>query len=563
MPNKLSHLWQELKRRKLLPFLIGYVAACFAIIEFFLNASETFSVPGKTIKLLYLLSAFGVPVVILLPWFINRKNPEAIADESDAEELTSTSDKPAIQEKSIIVLPFENISPDPDQEYFSDGLTEEIINDLSYINDVLVISRSSAMTFKGTKKKIIEITKEVNVRYALEGSVRKDGNNLRITAQLIDAFTDTHLWAEKYNGTLDNIFEIQEKVSHSIVKSLQLTLSPQENLVIEMPPMDNVYAYECYLKANQEIYRFTKESLDLAIQLIQNGLDIVGENELLYEAMGNAHIQYVNFSVSSDESHLKDADEWINKLLRLNPDSSKGHYLDGLLQWKKSNWREGFRRLQKSLALDPDNPRPREYLVYLSAIAGKGMASRSFLPKLLEIDPLTPLFQAFPGWIDYMEGNLQDAIGPMRKMYRMDPDNPVYGVIYANYLTRINQFDEAFTIIDKHSSKSLGTNLVNVALFRKFALAGRQEEALNTVTDESNEAMKWDEQFSWEMAANYALIEHPQEALDWLENAVNRGFVNYPFLNEYDPLLKSIRSESRFKTLMERVKYEWESFEIQ
>jgi TolB-like protein len=563
MPNKLSQFWQELKRRKVLPFLIGYVAACFAIIEFFLNASETFSVPGKTIKLLYLLSAFGVPVVILLPWFINRKNPEAIADESDAEELTSTSDKPAIQEKSIIVLPFENISPDPDQEYFSDGLTEEIINDLSYINDVLVISRSSAMTFKGTKKKIIEITKEVNVRYALEGSVRKDGNNLRITAQLIDAFTDTHLWAEKYNGTLDNIFEIQEKVSHSIVKSLQLTLSPQENLVIEMPPMDNVYAYECYLKANQEIYRFTKESLDLAIQLIQNGLDIVGENELLYEAMGNAHIQYVNFSVSSDESHLKDADEWINKLLRLNPDSSKGHYLDGLLQWKKSNWREGFRRLQKSLALDPDNPRPREYLVYLSAIAGKGMASRSFLPKLLEIDPLTPLFQAFPGWIDYMEGNLQDAIGPMRKMYRMDPDNPVYGVIYANYLTRINQFDEAFTIIDKHSSKSLGTNLVNVALFRKFALAGRQEEALNTVTDESNEAMKWDEQFSWEMAANYALIEHPQEALDWLENAVNRGFVNYPFLNEYDPLLKSIRSESRFKTLMERVKYEWESFEIQ
>ena len=115
------------------------------------------------------------------------------------KKLYSIEEKPLIKEKSIIVLPFENISPDPDQEYFSDGLTEEIITDLSHIHDLLVISRSSAMTFKGTKKKIGEIAKEVNVRYVLEGSVRKAGNNLRITAQLIDALTDTHLWAEKYS----------------------------------------------------------------------------------------------------------------------------------------------------------------------------------------------------------------------------------------------------------------------------------------------------------------------------------------------------------------------------
>jgi TolB-like protein len=115
--------------------------------------------------------------------------------------------------KSIIVLPFENMSPDPDQEYFSDGLTEEIITDLSYIDGLLVISRSSTMTFKGSNKKITQIASEVNVRYVLEGSVRKSGNNLRIIAQLIDAKTDTHLWAQKYNGTLDDVFDIQEKVS--------------------------------------------------------------------------------------------------------------------------------------------------------------------------------------------------------------------------------------------------------------------------------------------------------------------------------------------------------------
>ena len=547
--------------------IVVYATAAFVILEAVDIIFPRLNFPDWTVTFVMILLAVGFPIALIYSWIFEIsskgiKKTGPIEPIKEGKVVSSMSDKSVYQDNSIIVLPFENISPDPDQDYFSDGLTEEIITDLSHIRDLLVISRGSAMTFKGTKNKIKEIAKEVNVRYALEGSVRKEGNNLRITAQLIDAETDTHLWAEKYNGALDNIFKIQEKVSRSIVSSLQLRLSPEENQVIETPAMGDVYAYECYLKANQEIYRYTRESLDLARQLIQNGLDIVGENELLYEAMGNAHIQYINFCISSDESHLKKADEWINKLVRLNPNSSQRYYLDGLLHWKKGDWKEGFKRLQKSLTIDSDNPRPREYLVYLSAIAGKGEASRTFLPRLLEIDPLTPLFQAFPGWIDYMEGNLQGALGPIRKMYTMEPNNPVYGITYAYYLTRIKQFDEAFTIIDKHAKKSPGNYLVHAALFRKFALTGRPEEALKTVAGETLEAMKWDEQFSWEMAANYALIDHPQEAMDWLENAVNRGFVNYPFLNEFDPLLNNIRSEPEFKKLMERVKNEWERFEV-
>ena len=137
--------------------------------------------------------------------------------------------------KSIIVLPFEDISPGKDNEYFSDGLTEEIITDLSHVHDLLVISRGSAMTFKGTKKTIPEIASEVNVRYVLEGSVRKAGNSLRITAQLIDAANDVRLWAEKYSGMLDDVFDIQEKVSRSIVKALKLMLTSDETRKITAP----------------------------------------------------------------------------------------------------------------------------------------------------------------------------------------------------------------------------------------------------------------------------------------------------------------------------------------
>jgi len=179
----------------------------------------------------------------------------------ELKKVPTIDTKESVTEKSIVVLPFEDMSPGKDNEYFSDGLTEEIITDLSHIHDLLVISRSSAMTFKGTKQTIPEIVKKVNVRYVLEGSVRKAGNSLRITAQLIDATTDAHLWAEKYSGTLDDVFDIQEKVSRSIVDALKVKLSPKEKKQIAERPIDNVQAYECYLRAMREMQRGTEDGI--------------------------------------------------------------------------------------------------------------------------------------------------------------------------------------------------------------------------------------------------------------------------------------------------------------
>ena len=172
--------------------------------------------------------------------------------------------------RSIAVLPFVNMSNDPDQEYFSDGLTEEIISDLSKLSSLHVISRTSAMVFKGSKKDVRSIGQELNVRYVLEGSVRKTGNKLRIAAQLIDAPNDAYLWVEKFNGVLDDVFDIQEKVSHAIVDSLRLELTPQERArLVGKSPVDPA-AHELYLGGRYHLNGVTPFELTKAIALFED-----------------------------------------------------------------------------------------------------------------------------------------------------------------------------------------------------------------------------------------------------------------------------------------------------
>ncbi len=216
-------------------------------------------------------------------------------------------------DKSIAVLPFLNMSSDPEQEFFSDGLTEDIITDLSHLEKLLVISRSSMMTFKGTNKKIKEIAAEVNAQYILEGSVRKAGNNLRITAQLIDALNDTHLWAERYNGSVDDVFDIQEKVSRSIVEALNLKLTSKEDFNLSSHPILHPKAYEYYILARQAMWKRTEQSLENAITFAQRGLDLVGDNDLLYAIMSTAYLYFSHFALRPDPSYEEKAYAYATK----------------------------------------------------------------------------------------------------------------------------------------------------------------------------------------------------------------------------------------------------------
>jgi serine/threonine protein kinase/cytochrome c-type biogenesis protein CcmH/NrfG len=466
-------------------------------------------------------------------------------------------------EKSIIVLPFENMSPDPEQEYFSDGLTEEIITDLSQVHDLLVISRSSAMTFKGTKKTIPEIARAVSVRYVLEGSVRKAGNNLRITAQLIDAINDAHIWAQKFSGTLDDVFDIQEKVSRSIVDVLKIKLSSGENIKISERPIDNIQAYECYLRAKREMFAGTADGLKRALRDFEAALDILGRNVLLYQGMAEAYLQHYEYGIKADEETLQSAEDFTKKVMSLKPNSAEGYYLLGRIERFRGTVIKGIKHFERALAIDPNHSSALLFLAAAYGIqAGKGSLAEPLLRRLQEIDPLTPLSLFTSGYIQWLEGKLDHALLTFQNLIRMEPESVMIKFFMAYLLAWQKNYDQVFSLVDQMVRQGPHESPTLWSLSLKYALQGEKKKALDVLSEEAKKYVWNDPESPWLGASIYALLDEKEEAFLWLEHAIDRGWINYPLFAERNPFFANLRGEERFKKLMERVKYEWEHFEV-
>jgi TolB-like protein/lipoprotein NlpI len=488
---------------------------------------------------------------------------ESLESGIENKEVVITGEKPSPPEKSIIVLPFENISPDPDQEYFSDGLTEEIITDLSHIHNLLVISRSSAMTFKGKNKTVPEIAHAVNVRFVLEGSVRKAGNDLRITAQLIDSVTDAHLWTEKYTGKLDDVFYIQEKVSRSIANALKLKLSSQESKKVAEHNVDNIQVYECFLKARQDLWKYTEDSLARAEQSLKNGLNLLGDHELLYTGLGQVYFQFYDSGIRHEEIYLDKLKDCIDKIFISNPESANGYQLSGLLKLKNENAQNAYWDFKRAFELNPADPETILWLFYiLSHHLGRHALTSPLIKKVIEIDPLTPMTQMYMGWYNFYEGNFDKAVTYIKKWHEMEPDSVVAAWYYGMFLGWNNDYQGACNFIDNYYQKNPENFLSKILILFKYCLQENKEAALPLFTEELK-LIGWNDfGLPWFIADFYALIDEKEESLKWLERAVEWGLINYPFLSEIDPFLENIRGEERFMKLMKSVKYSWENFKV-
>jgi TolB-like protein len=467
----------------------------------------------------------------------------------ERKEVISFENKPPIKEKSIIVLPFENMSSDPEQEYFSDGLTEEIITDLSHINDLLVISRNSAMTFKGTKKKTKEIAKEVNVRYVLEGSVRKSGNNLRIIAQLIDGMTDTHIWAEKYNGNLDDVFEIQEKVSRSIVDSLKLKISPEEKELISKNPTKSLEAYNLYLKGRFFFFNGTREGQIKSMEYYEKALSEDPDYSLAYAGLADTFYVQATFGWFPLEEGLSRAKENAVRALDIDKELAEAHSILGVIlasyEWK---YEEAKAELLLAIRLNQKCLGAHQYYSGLLDGLRQNEEARVHLNLAIGLDPSLFYLYILSAQLYYNEGKFEESLRECQKAIEIHPDYS--GGYWRAFRIFFRQGDgaKAVEVIQNYLKRdTLNANNINLVnnIFTRSGLNG----LMNWVIDWELERTNPDDYL---LATWHILLGRREQALDYLEEAVEKHIVAIPMINN-DLDLDNLRSEPRFSVLLEKM----------
>ena len=332
----------------------------------------------------------------------------------------------AAPKKAIVVLPFANLSPDPDNAYFADGLMEEVIADLSRVRALTVISRTSSVKLKDTGWDLRRIGRELNVGYVLEGSVRRAGPALRITAQLIDVETDAHFWAEKYSGAVDDVFDLQERLSRQIVEALQITLSPPEDREIAERPIADLRAFEYYQRARQEYYRYTAEGMTAARALAEHGLTVVGPHEALYGMLGTVYAWSPVVLLGGDEeTALREAEACARKAFELNPNSAQGLSIMGQVAYRRGNAGEAVRLLTQACAADPNNPDAMHQLGGAYLLGGRTGPMREVLTRLAEQDPLTASNHCLLGMSYMLGGDAEGSLPSHRRAVELDPRSTI------------------------------------------------------------------------------------------------------------------------------------------
>jgi eukaryotic-like serine/threonine-protein kinase len=465
---------------------------------------------------------------------------------------------------TIAVLPFVVVTAEQETDHFADGLTDEVITDLSMIKTLRVISRQSAMRLKGSDKDLRTIARELGVRYVLTGSIRRAGSSLRITAQLVDARTDVQLWADKFHGALADVFEIQERLSRQIVDALRLRLTPTEDRRLAQRPIGDLRAYEYYLLARQEIWSFNTQSLDHALQLVRRAEDIVGDNELLFVAEGLIYWQHVNVGivpVSQYDEYLRKAEGCAAKVFALNPESSKGHGLRGAIRHNRADPNGAARDYKQALVLDPNDPEALLWLGYHYAVSGRPDLARALMDRLQRVDPLTSINLTMYGMVAMFEGNYREALTWTQRSVDIDPANPTPRMMHALMLAANGHRDEGVAMLDAVAGDTTAMAWARLAPAMACALRGERDELLRIMTPELRAAAEWDEIFAWWAADCFALVDEADAAIDFLERAVEFGFINAPWLSKYEPFLANLRGEPRFGRLMERVRRAWRAFE--
>jgi serine/threonine protein kinase/Flp pilus assembly protein TadD len=458
--------------------------------------------------------------------------------------------RPAKRIGSIAVLPLENISRNPEQEYFTEGMTEELTTDLAKIGGLRVISRTSAMQYKGTKKSLPEIGRELNVDSVLEGSVLRVGDRVRITAQLIRASTDEHLWAETYDRDVKDVLPLQGEVARTIASQIKVTLSPEEQSRLIPRRAVSSKAHEDYLKGLHYLHRNTEGDLRTAIEYFQRTTEQDPNYASGFAGLASA---YANLSTNyrTPREVMPQAKAAALRALELDQNLAEAHTWLGFVSinfdWDAVT---AEKELKRAIELNPSYADAHN--IYAWCLSGMGRHEQAIAEakRAMELDPFSRLTYGDPSWVLLMARRYDRALLESQTVVERQPDfgyaRAVLGLSYAEN----SRYAEAVT--EAQSATRLDDSPFILALLAQVhALSGNKSQAMRVLED-LEELAKKRYVCSYEVATAYVLLREKDRAFGWLGKAVEDRSDCMVVL-AVDPRLDSIRSDTRFQDLLRRV----------
>ena len=349
--------------------------------------------------------------------------------------------------QSIAVLPFTNMSGDPEQEYFSDGISEDIITDLSKIAGLTVIARNSSFTYKGRSVDVREIGRELGVRSVLEGSIRRAGQRVRITAQLIDATSGSHLWAERYDRDLTDIFAVQDEVTTQIVGALKVTLSPAEKARLVEKEPSNIAAYDCVLRGREIMLGKDKnrETFVEAVTYFKKALELDANYSQAYASLGFAHMfDYQNRWSDDPDKSLKLAREYAQKAIDNDPNEPMAHGAAALTAIFEKDFDRAQAEVDRTLALNPSSALAHNLLGTIRSYSGRPLEAIPAIEQAMRLDPaFRPQFLHFLGIAYLLAGKYETAAAMLRQRILLVPNTDFSRAVLAATLGHLGEIAEA------------------------------------------------------------------------------------------------------------------------